>query len=594
MPTHGRAGPTLFLRTALRRHDPTPDADLLARFHAARDEDAFAALVARHGPAVRAVCRRVLGDPHRADDAVQAAFLILARKGHTLPRGASVGGWLVGVARRAALAARRTDARRAAREATVHPAPTTGGPDPDLRDAVEDAVASLPLHLRDPVVLCELEGVPRAVAARRLGVPEGTLSSRLAVARKRLADRLRRRGFAPAAAVVLLPLDPATVAAVARLAVGSEVPSRRVTELTEAVMRTTLLAKWKLAAGAVLAAVAAGLAADPAKPPVPRPAVAAKPTDEGRLVLAWNAIRFVTPDGREVARVTEADARRGGADLKENVSLGNDWKPHRWTVFMPCGPLHPSGSLPIFTRTGAAWLTPGDPAVRPLTRSDGSPLRFDREIVAWSPDGRYGIGRQSDSDLSRLEVGKLTHTLIDTHTGTLTPLPVPPDQDVLGWAPDGSWFLTRGGPGVGLFERLFSGDDRYKLCKVSRDGKSVEDLTPPAENVGQARLSPDGSKVLYHSYRVKDGVGQSELVVLDLRTRDRRAIPYPTDRAGFGLAWSPDGKRVAFATNHIPPGGPSDRFHKSELWVCDADGGNPRLVLTETAPAKAFMLHDWR
>jgi hypothetical protein len=44
---------------------------------------------------------------------------------------------------------------------------------------------------RDPVVLCELEGVPRREVARRLGIPEGTLSSRLATAHKMLTGRLR-------------------------------------------------------------------------------------------------------------------------------------------------------------------------------------------------------------------------------------------------------------------------------------------------------------------------------------------------------------------------------------------------------------------
>ena len=71
-----------------------PDADLLERFAARRDEAAFAALVRRHGPMVLNVCRAVLRHEQDAEDALQATFLALARKAGSIRRRGAVAGWL--------------------------------------------------------------------------------------------------------------------------------------------------------------------------------------------------------------------------------------------------------------------------------------------------------------------------------------------------------------------------------------------------------------------------------------------------------------------------------------------------------------------
>ena len=88
------------------------DADLLLRFAQTRDEAAFELLVWRHAAMVRGVCRAVLRDRHAAEDAAQAAFLVVARKAGTFAGRGAVVGWLYRVARRTAvrLARRRAGA----------------------------------------------------------------------------------------------------------------------------------------------------------------------------------------------------------------------------------------------------------------------------------------------------------------------------------------------------------------------------------------------------------------------------------------------------------------------------------------------------
>jgi RNA polymerase sigma factor (sigma-70 family) len=362
-----RPPPTVLqgLRQAALRHDGAglTDGELLECFLARRDEDAFAALVRRHGPIVLGVCRRVLGNEADAEDAFQATFLVLARKAESIrPRGL-VGNWLYGVAHNTARKARAMIRRRRAKErqaaALPRPAPPEG-PDRDCQAVVDREVRALPDKYRAPIVLCDLEGQTLQEAARQLGWPLGTVGTRRARGRALLARRLSRRGLvlpAGALAAVLAP-DPAAAAvpaalvlrsahAASQLAAGQAVPpglvSAAVAALTQGVLRTMLLNKLRTPTAVVLltaltccgAAVlihrtkATGQAEpvrearpDAAEPPPAAPAGSARAVIERAVqahggaakVARWRTVRL------------RLDARIVAPSLKDPFTLLETWR----------------------------------------------------------------------------------------------------------------------------------------------------------------------------------------------------------------------------------------------------------------------------
>src|SRR5262245_37589472 len=189
-----------------------PCGELLERFvahsqHAATNgslgskaEDAFAELVRRHGPKVYGVCRRILGDHQLAEDAFQAAFVVLSKKARSIQPRSAVGGFLYVVARKSALKALAMTRRR---KELLGARPTDTLAEATMPHAfdelamLDEEIANLSDAHRAAVVMCELDGVSRAQAAKQLRISEGTLSSRLAAARKRLRTRLLKRGVSP-------------------------------------------------------------------------------------------------------------------------------------------------------------------------------------------------------------------------------------------------------------------------------------------------------------------------------------------------------------------------------------------------------------
>jgi hypothetical protein len=166
------------------------DKELLDRFATCRDaagELAFATLVARPGPMVFNVSRRMLREPIDAEDAFQATFLVLVRRAASIGTGASLGPWLYGVSVRVARRARNVAARRGRSEgdnASFAERPQRG-PERDHDDDLQvDCGRSTTRWRRPCLVGCSPTGRGRARAGAQGAAPfrAGSLADPLALA----------------------------------------------------------------------------------------------------------------------------------------------------------------------------------------------------------------------------------------------------------------------------------------------------------------------------------------------------------------------------------------------------------------------------
>jgi RNA polymerase sigma factor (sigma-70 family) len=214
---------TLERHDARERTGELADENLVERFLHGDEidsDDAFRALVERHGPMVLGICRFVLGQDADAEDAFQATFLTLARKGASIQNRAILAAWLHEVAYRTAIKVRVKAVRRRTVErqsASMLPSQFVSDSQHhdaawnELRPLLHDEVRGLPEKYRVPIILSYLEGKTNEEVAQLLHWPVGTVKGRLSRARTLLRSRLMRRGLTLSAAFLLTALADGAV-----------------------------------------------------------------------------------------------------------------------------------------------------------------------------------------------------------------------------------------------------------------------------------------------------------------------------------------------------------------------------------------------
>ena len=158
----------------------------------------WAELYDRHQGRIYRFALHMAGSPVIADEVVQETFLDLLRGGlrFDATKG-SLGAFLLGVARLKAL---RLASRNGHSDQNLDAVPSQSdlALDAETRqrnESLRAAIAGLPEHYREAVVLCELTELSYEEAATVIGCPVGTVRSRLHRARLMLLGRLVEKGI---------------------------------------------------------------------------------------------------------------------------------------------------------------------------------------------------------------------------------------------------------------------------------------------------------------------------------------------------------------------------------------------------------------
>jgi RNA polymerase sigma-70 factor (ECF subfamily) len=162
------------------------------------NERAFNQLVQRYSERITNVCFRIIGNSQDAEEAAMDTFLACYRSLGTFEGRSSFATWLYRIATRTAYKrrGRRPPESIPIDELEIPENRLTAQPDRLLREqeikkAVEQAIETLPDHLKESVIFYFLEGLSYREIAEILECPIGTVCSRINAARQHLQRKLK-------------------------------------------------------------------------------------------------------------------------------------------------------------------------------------------------------------------------------------------------------------------------------------------------------------------------------------------------------------------------------------------------------------------
>ncbi len=223
--------------------------------------------------------------------------------------------------------------------------------------------------------------------------------------------------------------------------------------------------------------------------------------------------------------------------------------------------LSPDGQTIALVRSGQIVLLPsagGWPVL--LTSTQGG-----KSSLAWSPNGKQ-IAYAGQGSIWVVPVaGGAPRRLTNAPPGSGDPRQA--TDRTPRWSPDGHWILFQSG------RRGTNG-----LFVVTEDGAVTSAITPPKEEAGEGRWSPDGSQIVYVTRDKEYFSGRLQVLHFDAHSGQpvgeaTKLYTAPTDKGGgwaiHGAVWSPDGKTLATVLQN------SGWDH---LYLIPAKGGEPKQV----------------
>ncbi len=237
----------------------------------------------------------------------------------------------------------------------------------------------------------------------------------------------------------------------------------------------------------------------------------------------------------------------------ENWITGGTWSPDGQQIAY-VGQAGEKSEIYLMNADGTNW--------RRLTETEGTPFLPD-----WSPDGHYLTFSADHGDIPNIYViaadGSNQHKLTSDDTSDVVPR----------WSPDGEKIV------FASFR-----EDAYDIYTINRDGTGLTRLTDQPEAEWHPVWSPSGQQIAFvaGSMNENGSIDAYDVYVMNSDgTNRRRLTNFAADDFRPGLAWSPDGKKLAFAVKSET---------RTDLYTVGVDGTDLTQVTTSVNVGFNF---DW-